>query len=116
MSRKGLMLTPEAVEMVAARFRILGEPIRIRLLQEMHEGERNVTELVNAVGSTQPNVSKHLGVLLGERMVIRRRAGSHAFYRIADPALIDLCDQVCAGVRDELRELSLVVGEAEARA
>jgi DNA-binding transcriptional ArsR family regulator len=110
-------LTPELATILARRFTVLGEATRLRLLALINDrGEATVTELVEATGSTQANVSKHLGVLLGERMVIRRRAGSHAFYRIADPALIDLCDQVCAGVRDELRELSLVVGEAEVRA
>lgn len=103
-------LTPELAEMIARRFAVLGEPTRLRLLNLMHaRGEASVTELVEASGGAQANVSKHLGVLLGERMVVRRREGSRALYRIADPALMTLCDQVCDGMRDQLRELTSVV-------
>ena len=80
----------------------------------MHErGEIAVGELVEATAGTQANVSKHLGVLLRERMVTRRRDGQRALYSIADPALIALCDQVCTGVRKQLRELSSLVGDGE---
>jgi ArsR family transcriptional regulator len=100
-------LTPELAVVVARRFSVLGEPTRLRLLNLMHaRGEASVSELVEAIGGTQANVSKHLGVLLGERMVSRRRQGSHALYSIADPGLIALCEQVCDGVRDQLRDLS----------
>ncbi len=103
-------LTPELADLIARRFAVLGEPTRLRLLNLMHaRGEVSVSELVEATGGTQGNVSKHLGVLLGARMVSRRRQGSHALYSIADPQLIALCDQVCAGVRDQLRELSSMV-------
>lgn len=102
--------TPELADLIARRFAVLGEPTRLRLLNLMHAGgEASVTELVDATGGTQANVSKHLGVLLGERMVTRRRQGSHALYSIADPTLIRLCDEVCAGVRDQLRELTSMV-------
>ncbi len=104
-------LTPELAAMMARRFAVLGEPTRLRLLNAIHaRGEASVTELVVATGGAQANVSKHLGVLLGERMVARRREGSRALYRIADPALMTLCDQVCEGLRDQLRELSSLVG------
>ncbi len=100
--------------MMARRFAVLGEPTRLRLLNQIHaHGEMSVGDLVEATGGAQANVSKHLAVMLGERMVARRRDGSRALYRIADPSLMALCDQVCEGVRDQLRELSLLVGEAE---
>ena len=103
-------LTPEIAELIARRFAVLGEPTRLRLLNLMHDrGEASVGELVEATGGTQANVSKHLGVMLGERMVARRREGNRALYSIADPTLIKLCDEVCAGVRDQLRELSSIV-------
>ncbi len=105
-------LTPELAEIIARRFAVLGEPTRLRLLDLMHaRGEAAVSELVAATGGTQANVSKHLGVLLGERMVLRRREGSRALYRIADPTLIALCDQVCVGVREQLRELTSLIGD-----
>jgi ArsR family transcriptional regulator len=99
-------LAPELAALVARRFAALGEPTRLRLLNLMHErGETSVGELVAATGGTQPNVSKHLGLLLREGMVSRRREGSRAIYAIADPTLMQLCDDVCAGVREQLREL-----------
>ena len=107
-------LTPELADLIARRFAVLGEPTRLRLLNLMHAREEaSVGELVQATGGTQANVSKHLGVLLRERMVSRRREGPRALYSIADPTLIALCDEVCAGVRDQLRELSALVDEAE---
>ena len=100
--RRREALSPQAVEVIAERFRILGEPIRIRILQELEHGERNVSELVAAVGSSQPNVSKHLRILQESGVVGRRQEGNNVYYTIADPAVIDLCDAVCASVRDRL--------------
>lgn len=107
-------LTPELAELIARRFSLLGEPTRLRLLNLLHaRGEASVGELVDALDGTQANVSKHLGLLLSERMVARRREGSRAMYRIADPTLIRLCDEVCAGVRDQLQELSSMIDSVE---
>ncbi|CAN5522664.1 metalloregulator ArsR/SmtB family transcription factor [soil metagenome] len=106
-------LTTELAELIARRFSALGEPTRLRLLNVMHaRGEASVGELVTAVGGTQANVSKHLALLLGERMVARRREGTKAIYRLADPTLIRLCDEVCAGVREQLQELSSMIDES----
>jgi len=106
-------LTPELAELIARRFGVLGDATRLRLLNLMHaRGEVSVGELVEATGGSQANVSKHLAILLRERMVSRRRDGSRAFYRIADPTLIKLCDEVCTAVREQLRELSVLVDGA----
>ncbi len=103
-------LTPELAEVIARRFSVLGEPTRVRLLDVMSaRGEASVGELVKAIGGTQANVSKHLGLLLAERMVSRRREGTKAIYRIADPTLMRLCEEVCSGVRDQIDELSSIV-------
>jgi ArsR family transcriptional regulator len=104
-------ISPELASLIARRFATLGEPTRVRLLNAMHSaGEASVGALAEAVGGTQANVSKHLNLLLAERMVARRREGTRALYRIADPTLIRLCDEVCAGVEQQLLELSSVVG------
>lgn len=109
-----MVVTPELAELIARRFAVLGDPTRLRLLSLIHAGgEASVGELVEATGSSQANVSKHLSVLLGERMVARRREGSRAFYRIADPTLMKLCDEVCTAVREQVRELSQLVEEIE---
>ena len=107
-------LPSELADIIARRFAVLGEPTRLRLLNLMHErGEASVGELVEATGGSQANVSKHLAVLLNARMVGRRREGSRAIYRIADPTLMRLCDEVCSSVREQLRELSVMVDEAQ---
>lgn len=92
----------EAVELVAARFRILGEPIRIRILQALHSGEKNVSELVAAVGSSQPNVSKHLKILQDGGIVGRRQRGNSVYCYIADDSVLDLCDTVCGSIGEQL--------------
>lgn len=105
-------LTPDLALLVARRFAVLGEPNRLRLLDALHEREEaSVGELADALGAPHANVSKHLNLLLGERMVTRRREGPRALYRIADPSLLRLCEEVCAGVRQSLRELHELVGE-----
>lgn len=108
-------LTPELAQLIARRFAVLGDPTRLQLLNLLHaRGEASVGELVEATAGTQANVSKHLAVLLRERMVNRRRDGARAIYRIEDPSLIKLCDEVCTAVRDQIRELSELMDSAEA--
>ncbi len=95
-------LSPEAVELVAGRFRVLGEPLRVRILQELRDGERNVSELVAATGSTQSNISKHLRTLQEAGLVGRRQSGNQVYCYIDDPSVFDLCDSVCESVGDRL--------------
>ena len=96
-------LPPAALELVAVRFRALGEPLRLRILQVLARGETGVSALVRIVGSTQPNISRHLRVLQEVGLVERRQKGSVANYAIADATVLELCDLVCAGVRQRLR-------------
>jgi DNA-binding transcriptional ArsR family regulator len=95
-------MSPEALEMVAARFRAMGEPLRLRILQELEQGERSVSVLVDKVGSTQPNISKHLRVLHDAGLLHRRQEGNIAFYSIADAMVFELCEIVCSKLRDRL--------------
>jgi ArsR family transcriptional regulator len=107
-------LTQEVAELLARRFGVLGDATRLRLLNLLHaRGEASVGELVEATGGSQANVSKHLAVLLRERVVARRREGSRAIYRITDQTLIKLCDEVCTAMREQLRELSALVDDVE---
>ena len=109
-------LSTDAVELVAARFRILGEPIRIQILQALQAGERNVSELVEDVGSTQPNISKHLRILQDARFVTRRQNGNNVYYSVADPTVFDLCDLVCGSVSTQLTQHTTLVDELRRRA
>ena len=97
------------IELVAQRFRVLGEPMRIKLLDRLREDDATVGELQEALGATQQNVSKHLGILHGAGMVSRTKDGNHTRYAIADPAVFELCDQVCGGVRRQLNELEAIL-------
>jgi DNA-binding transcriptional ArsR family regulator len=103
------------VELIAERFRVLGEPMRIRLLDHLRGGDATVQELQEATGASQQNVSKHLRVLHGAGLVRRTKQGNYARYSIADEGVFRLCDEVCGGVRQQLRELdALLKGEAPA--
>jgi DNA-binding transcriptional ArsR family regulator len=97
------------IELIAERFRVLGEPMRIKLLDRLRHGEATVQELQEATGASQQNVSKHLGVLLGAAMVSRTKHKTFARYAIADEGVFDLCEQVCGGLRRRLTELDVVL-------
>jgi DNA-binding transcriptional ArsR family regulator len=93
------------VELVAHRFRVLGEPARIRLLDALRDGPAGVSELGVRVGLSQQNASKHLGVLAAAGLVERTRAGNSVLYSIADPSVFALCELVCDALRDRVAAL-----------
>jgi ArsR family transcriptional regulator len=103
---KSPLLSKEALDFVANRFRVLGEPMRLVLLMALETGEKNVTELVAATGATQGNVSKHLGILSDAGMVARRKEGVKTFYFISDPQIIELCDLMCSKLEKEFTQKS----------
>ena len=93
------------VEVIAQRFRVIGEPMRIRLLDQLRDGPMTVQELTRALGATQQNVSKHVGVLAQAGMVGREKDGNHVRCFIADDTVFALCELVCGGLRDQIAEL-----------
>lgn len=98
-------LPDQLVDLIAQRFRVLGEPMRIKLLDRLREGEATVQELQQATGASQQNISKHLGVLLSAGFVARTKDGNFSRYSIADDAVFDLCEHVCGGLRHQLDQL-----------
>jgi DNA-binding transcriptional ArsR family regulator len=98
------------IELVAERFRVLGEPMRLRLLDRLREGAATVGELQEALGASQQNVSKHLGILRGAGMVERTKIGNQVRYAISDPSVFELCEQVCGGARRQLEQLEEILG------
>ncbi len=101
---------PDAlVELLAERFRVLSEPIRIRILEQLRGGPRTVQEIVAAVGSSQQNVSKHLGLMRSLGIVSRRKEGSYSLYEIADETVIGMCDQVCGALQRRVAELHTLI-------
>jgi DNA-binding transcriptional ArsR family regulator len=97
---------------IAARFRLLGEPLRLKLLAALAGGEQNVGALVTLTGANQPNVSRHLAALALGGLVTRRKAGTTIYYTLADPSVLTLCDAVCAGIQQRYAAQARALGLA----
>jgi len=102
----------ELAELIAARLRVIGDPTRIRILDLLRDSELSVTEITEALGTSQQNASKHLGVLLQAGIVARRKDGNSSIYSIADPGVYELCEQVCGGLQAQFAELAALVQSA----
>jgi DNA-binding transcriptional ArsR family regulator len=100
------------VELIARRFRVLADPTRVKLLDLLREREASVQQLTETIGSTQQNISKHLGVLLQAGIVGRRKAGNYAYYSIADEGVFALCEDVCGSLAEQVEALRDVVAGA----
>lgn len=96
-------------ELIAQRFRVLGDPTRIRLLDALRDGPATVGELVDRLGCSQQNVSKHLAVLHGAAIVSRSKRGTFVDYAIADEGVFSLCEDVCGGLRQQLQDLDQIL-------
>lgn len=94
-------LSDEALEMIAARFKLLSDPMRLRILHTLGKEEMTVSHLVEATGGGQANVSKHLGALLEAGIVARRKEGLNAHYKVADDSIFDLCETVCSRLESQ---------------
>ncbi len=94
----------EMLEAISLRFRILGEPQRLRIVQVLESGELTVGEIVTRLEANQSNISKHLQALYDARLVARRREGNSIFYSISDPVVFKLCDLVCRSAAKDARE------------
>lgn len=103
-TRKHPILTGEALELVAARFRALGDPKRLRILNLLMQGESSVQNLADAAGIEQPSVSRNLSQMRREGIVTRRSEGNRAIYQIHDPTVIELCEIVCGGLAEHFSE------------
>ncbi|MFA5262607.1 MAG: metalloregulator ArsR/SmtB family transcription factor [Opitutaceae bacterium] len=95
-------LSNEALQLISQRFAVLAEPMRLRLVHCLFEGEQNVSQLVKASGSTQANVSRHLQSLTLAGILSRRKEGLQVFYSIADPSIYGLCELVCGSLEKQL--------------
>ncbi len=111
---KHLILSDQALKLVASRFQVLGDPNRLRILNTLMAGERGVGELVATTGLEQSNVSRHLAVLRREGLVERESDGNRAVYRISEPSIIQLCEIVCGGIAGRLGETLEALPDARA--
>jgi ArsR family transcriptional regulator len=94
--------TTDQIELIADRFKALAEPMRLRILDALRDGEATVGEIVEHTGAGQANVSRHLNLLYRQGLVARRKDGLNVYYRIADPAIFRLCDLVCSSLEEQV--------------
>ena len=98
----GTLVPTALLERAAFRFRLLGEPARLQLLNLLStHDELAVQDLAEATHLSHANTSKHLRLMESAGLVARRKDGLHAFYRIADPTLSGICLLVCGQLQRE---------------
>lgn len=91
-------------EAVAAYFSMLSEPTRLRIVHAICEEEKSVSQIVEALGASQTNVSRHLGLMHRAGVLARRKEGNQVYYRVADMAIVDICRTVCNGIAGQMDE------------
>lgn len=102
------------LELVAERFKTLAEPMRLRILNALREGDRTVSQLVEDTEGSQANVSKHLALLLSQGIVSRRKEGVFSYYGISDPSLFQLCELVCQSLESGARGRQAILAGPQA--
>ena len=94
-------------EVVSDYFGLLAEPTRLKILSAICDGERSVSDIVERVGATQTNVSRHLNLMYAKGVLERRREGQMTFYSIADANVVTLCRTVCVHMASQIDEHSV---------
>ncbi len=90
-----VLKTDETFESAADLFRVMSAPMRLKIINCLCEGEKNVSYLLTRVNTTQPNMSQHLNTLYQAGIVAKRRDGVQIFYRIADQRIVSICEAIC---------------------
>lgn len=104
---------PDLADLIAGRLRVIGDPMRIRILDSLRDDRRSVGELTEILGTSQQNVSKHLGILHKAGIVGRRKEGTSAYYEITDSSVFELCEQVCGGLQMQVAELNALISSTQ---
>lgn len=94
--------------------RVLAAPLRLQIVSVLCEGEKNVSELIAAAPTTQPNMSQHLKVLYEAQIIDRRRDGVQMYYSIRNQRVVHFCEAFCALVdqQDEAMQASALLDAA----
>jgi ArsR family transcriptional regulator len=87
--------TDQTFESAAELFRVMSAPMRLKIINCLCDGEKNVSYLLTQVDTTQPNMSQHLNTLYQAGILGKRREGVQIFYRIVDPRIVSICEAVC---------------------
>lgn len=88
----------DVFESAARYFALLSEPMRLRILHTICNGEHSVSAIVRATGGTQTGVSRHLALMHHAGVVARRRDGSTVLYRLLDPEFAQICRTMCVRI------------------
>lgn len=108
-------ISDELLGLIARRFHLLGEPMRLRLLDQLRDGEATMQELADELETSQQNVSKHLGMLAEAGILARRKDGTRVAYRIGDEEVLGLCEHMCGSLEHELCGLAALADALAAR-
>jgi len=92
----------EVFDSVAELFAVLSTPIRLKIISAVCQGEKNVSELLSEINTTQPNMSQHLNMLYRSGVLAKRREGTQMYYRLQSERVATLCRAVCTQVAIEL--------------
>lgn len=95
MKTQNRVLSGKVIDLIAEYFKVLSQPLRIKILAALRDGEKSVSEIVEAVNSSQPNVSKHLGILIKAGFITRRQVKNVAYCSISDKSVWQICDISC---------------------
>ena len=97
----GTVESDEVFEMAAEIFRVMSAPMRLKIISSLCNGEKNVSQLLEEIDTTQPNMSQHLNTLYQAGVIGRRREGVQIFYRIINDRVVTLCRAVCTQIAIE---------------
>ena len=100
-----------AFDAVAAYFGVLSEPTRLRIMHAICEEEKTVSQIVEELGATQTNISRHLNLMYRSGVLARRKEGNQVHYRAADPAMVEICRSVCNRIAAQLDEKKPLRGD-----
>jgi DNA-binding transcriptional ArsR family regulator len=113
-NRPPIHLTPETLQLVADFFKVLSESSRLQIVCALKTGQKNVTEIIEATGLGQANVSKHLKILAQAGIVSRQQQGVCVYYQIASAFVFDLCELVCNSLLVQIQQQSQKIAHLEA--
>lgn len=92
----------EVFQSAAELFRLLSTPIRLKIISALCGSEKNVSQLLAEIETTQPNMSQHLATLYRAGVLTRRRDATQIYYRIGSERAASLCRAVCTQIALEM--------------
>ncbi len=107
-------LSPDTLQLVADFFKVLSESSRLQIVRSLKQGQKNVSEIIEATGLGQANVSKHLKILAQAGVVSRQQQGVCVYYKIANSFVFELCELVCDSLSVQIQQQSEKIAHLDA--